>query len=57
MDERIGICQECYKIFQNDELRNDGRWGHMCKVKRNYTEEHRCESYIQKYVKEQPHDQ
>lgn len=53
-ENRIGICEECEKVFHEHELTDDGHWGHMCKAKKNHTQEHRCESYINKYVKENP---
>lgn len=53
--ECIGVCEECRKIFENNEFDQDGelikdsKWGHICKDKTSKSEEHRCESYIKKY--------
>lgn len=47
----IGICEECCKSFEPDEIRMNRlscAWGHPCKMK-DYKSEHRCESYIRIY--------
>lgn len=41
-------CEECHCVFEKDVRKEDGKWGHLCRA-RNYKEEHRCESYLQKY--------
>jgi len=53
--KRIWVCEECNAIFTDEEVRkcmSDGKWGHTCKAKK-YKEEHRCESYCQKYLPEE----
>jgi len=43
-------CEECSYIFDHDVRKdNDRKWGHICKAK-NYQQEHRCESYLDKYI-------
>jgi hypothetical protein len=48
--ECVGICEECDAVFNCQEMNPDGKWGHTCKAKK-YKEEHRCESYLNKYSK------
>lgn len=44
----IKVCDECLRVFCPEEGLEDGKWGHLCKM-RNYKVEHRCESYLQEY--------
>ena len=49
----IYMCEECEATFSHDVRKDDdGKWGHICKAK-NFREEHRCESFLNKYVKEE----
>ena len=47
--EEIKRCEECCAVFEPKELAQDGKWGHVCRAK-NFRKEHRCESYLNKYV-------
>ncbi len=45
-------CEECSCVFDHDVRKDeDGEWGHICNAKK-YKKEHRCESYLYKYVQE-----
>lgn len=55
MDKEIAVCEECLKVFNNDELMADEHCGHKCKAK-NYKKEHRCESYLHLYREVKNHD-
>lgn len=49
--EQIIICEECMGIFSFEEIKPDGKWGHICKEKK-FRKEVRCESYLETYTKE-----
>lgn len=46
----ILVCEECMALFSWKEITPDGKWGHICKMKK-YREEHRCESFIDTYIR------
>jgi len=52
---RIWVCTECFHIFTDSEIRNDGIerrklriWGHCCKA-HPCRKEQRCESHLEPY--------
>ena len=53
---RIWVCEECYHVFEDNEMRKDEElgtkndvmnWGHKCHIKRKVT---RCESHLEPYM-------
>jgi len=49
---RIWVCEECYRVFEDEEMREDSssaKWGHKCPLKRTVT---RCESHLEPYMPE-----
>jgi len=47
---RIWVCEECQKVFTDNEIRNNEtkEWGHPCKL----FPKTRCESHFNPYVPE-----
>lgn len=53
MERSIYLCEECNVVLTEPEAKGqDAKWGHVCKAKK-FKLEHRCEAYVQKYIKEQ----
>lgn len=44
------ICEECTSLLSWKDISPDGKWGHVCRAK-NFRKEHRCESYVDTYVR------
>ncbi len=54
-DDRIHVCEECFKHFTERELLEyqlKPVWGHPCKAKK-FRETNYCESYLQPYIKQE----
>jgi len=53
-DYRIWVCEECYHMFKDDEIRNDlskGLWAHTCKH-HPCRKDQRCESHLEPFIPE-----
>ena len=50
---RIWVCEECYHIFTDNEVREDKtqEWGHSCKSHPRKKGQ-RCESHLEPFVPE-----
>ena len=54
MSEKIWICEECNKVFTDEEkikgCDNQDKWGHVCKAHPRSINEYRCEAYLKPYI-------
>ena len=53
--EVIFICEECNKIFNEDEKQasdEEKQWGHPCKMHPRSQKPWRCESYLKKFMEQ-----
>ena len=53
MKDKIWVCEECDKIFSEEEMQRHKQqeaWGHPCKAHPRSKREWRCEAYLRKFI-------